>query len=73
MVGNVVQDAAKDVVVLQLQERWGSVCDTNAGDEDVEVVIVERSILAEGKAGCEEEATKGEQRCQYPALIMAIT
>lgn len=51
----------------------GSVCDTNAGDEDVEVVIVERSILAEGKAGCEEEATKGEQRCQYPALIMAIT
>jgi hypothetical protein len=51
----------------------GSVCDTNAGDEDVEVVIVERSILAEGKASREEEATKGEQRCQYPALIMAIT
>lgn len=71
MVGNVVQDAAKDVVVLQLQERSvshvslreqhkhhgdirGSVCDANAGDEDVEIVIVERSILAEGKAGCEE-------------------
>lgn len=38
----------------------GSVCDANAGDEDVEVVVVERSILAESKAGCEEEATKGE-------------
>lgn len=38
----------------------GSVCDTDAGDEDVEVVVVERSILAEGKAGCEEEAAKCE-------------
>jgi len=61
VVRDIVQDAAEDMVICQLEERRSGIDEADGGDVNVKVVVVPGAVRAHSEAGREEEGAEGEE------------